>query len=254
MFKGFKYPVSPKMQTENNTVSTTRGPGHFVECAFFRETGRPFLLPMLEGGMFIRDFATYVRDALCIPPTLNVVLCEAWTGKPCRGLHWLLPNTALQIRVSAVPATDKPPRFAAPALSSAEVLTARPAAAQEREGSVHVHAYLDAIVTADGHGIGGIGIVNTSYSAKNKTPFFKSIVHDKILDIRSAKACEQHFLQFALTYVRQQFGEHAVPHVYCATKLRAFFVHTIDLATPELTLLRKASVRHYRPTAAVGCS
>lgn len=223
---------------------------HFIECAYFTHTSRPFLLPMLEEGMLVRDFATYVRDTLCIPPTLNVVLCDAWKGKPLRGLHWLLPNTALQIRFLTVP-DDKPLRVPLPTGSGLTVGDKREGEGRQTGDGLHIHIFMDAIVTAEGHGIGGIGILNTAPDSRKKghDARFKTVVHDTVLNVRSAKACEEYFLRFAETYTAQHFGENATLHIYGAIRqprreaARAFSVHWIDLAAPELTQLRKASVR-----------
>lgn len=70
---------------------------HVIECAFRGSTKQTFLVPVLEAGMYVRDFATHIRDIFKIPEHTDVILCEAVHGAPFKGLHWLMPQTGVQI-------------------------------------------------------------------------------------------------------------------------------------------------------------
>ena len=223
-----------------------------IECAFYRDVSRPFVLPILEGGMLVRDFAAYIRDTFCIPPTASVILCDAVTCKPHRGLHWLLPNTALQIQVNTVTA---PMSVATtPAISSGKLVDEEATFDDDENdsdndndnGNVIVSAYLDSIVTAEGHGIGGISIVslNTQPAHKDTSP----IVFPCVENITTSKACDLHFFLAAKNYVKARFGKRVVVHFYCASAHitnACPTAHFVVLDTPELTQIRKKCVSSY---------
>ena len=217
--------------------------------------------------MFVRDFSIFIRDRFSIPQTANVTLCDALTGKPHKGLHWLLPRTALQIKIDTISTFITP----TPNEADGGAGIRKPAALQEEEmgdetfsgddssdsvasssgnavpARTH-HVFLDAIVTVEGHGIGGIHI-SSGAVAGNDTP---PTVFPSVQNIGSTKACDLYFFQAAMEYIKIHLGKRVAPHIYCASihvTNACPTAHYIDLDTPELTRIRKACVFKYKQSS-----
>ena len=214
---------------------------HFVECAMFMATRQSSLLPILESGMLVRDFAISVRDAYSIPLTHSVVLCDGETGKPLRGMQWLLPNSAVQIKV--VNSLQSLLAVEAEARKKAREDTAMASDTFCQNASVHV--YLDAVITPSGDGIGGISLTG------HLRPHIMTHIFP---NARTAEAVDLLLLKEAIRYVKKTAGVDAIPYVHCASvhihaaavaqgTPKKYIAGWVDIDTDALTEIRKKAVR-----------
>ena len=220
---------------------------HFVECAALMATGKPCLLPILEEGMLVRDFALSVREAYGVPDPCSVILCDGETARPLRGMHWLLPNSAIQIKIieappAAVPVTARGYKPPTKGTSDSDADTPQGA----KEG---VTVYLDGIITPEGHGIGGIYLPATTQSGDSP-----AVITFKFPDVLSEHDNDLLLKEEAVRYVQQRCGVHCIPKIYCASRhviLSAqatenrdkFTSHWMDVDSSVLTTIRKQAVK-----------
>ena len=214
---------------------------HFVECAVLMATGKPCLLPILEEGMLVRDFALTVREAYSVPEASAVILCDGETARPLRGMHWLLPNSAIQVKIIEAPAAT----IGGPATKPKHGKSCLTLRDDDREC---VTVYLDGIVTPDGNGIGGIFLPTKTPSGDNPavlTFHFPNVHTDLENDLLLAEE--------AVCYVQKRCGLNSMPKIYCASMhvIRSalgackekYSAHWLDMDSDILTDIRKKAVQ-----------
>ena len=235
---------------------------HFVECAAFMATGKTCLLPILADGMLVRDFALSVREAYGAPETCAVILCDGETGKPLRGMHWLLPNSAIQVKITDASAIGPVTKIHVKHTAiSTETETdmdmdmdmdmeTETETEKEKENREAVIVYLDGIITPDGNGIGGIFL-----PARTKSGDCPAILTFHFPSVQTTRENDLLLAEEACRYVRLRCGLNCIPKIYCASthvirsslekndgKKQKYTAHWVDLNTTFITDIRKKAV------------
>jgi hypothetical protein len=204
---------------------------HFVECAYENVLHNAFHVPILEEGLFIRDFTRMVRETLSISEDTDVVLLDPATGQPFRGKHWLLPCMAVAIRLQK---KDVEASFRHRAALS--VLHDTPSSSPPKHGVVTV--YVDAMYVA------------TGFAAMAIAPFVDNDILVCLLpDVTSCKQCDRAAIRHAITYARATSNSFVQ---VLSSSLHARDMPTVDgasvtflpLSTTEFTRLRKHAVKY----------
>lgn len=216
---------------------------HNVECAFYGSTSRPFLVPILESGMMVRDYATYIRDMFSIAEHTDVILCGAEDGAPHKGKYWILPNTALQIylKFNAQYKTPAPVVTAAPGIMPAEADDVLP--------PYTVDVAMDSILLdlERAQGVAAVAILSPHRNIA------ESDIHVvTINNVTSASECDRKAAEEAVQYTRRKLNDEtcvlrlhsASPHL-CRTNdaVQHCTMRWMNLRSSVLTRLRLYAVK-----------